>query len=180
MSPARFEVRPLGRGGPSRSEAQQHPGERELRFEDLRLWSGTHSRSANDGLRLDSILSRPRDYAHLAEVRRRGGHLERRLHLRRDARGQAAVPWKRPCQPILHHHGALGTPPDDVINTIASENVSSHAGFTCTSISLIVQDFEIRQVSAQAGAPALEDQVQECRSFRYVIANGGSMRFPPS
>ena len=72
----------------------------------------------------------------------------------------------------------LGTPPDDVINTIASENVSSHAGFTCPSSSLIVQDFEIRQVSAQAGAPALEDQVQECRSFRYVIANGGSNEVP--
>jgi len=72
----------------------------------------------------------------------------------------------------------LGTPPDDVINTIASENVSSHAGFTCPSSSLIVQDFEIRQVSAQAGAPALEDQVQECRSFRYAIANGGSNEVP--
>jgi hypothetical protein len=73
----------------------------------------------------------------------RSGHLEHGLHFRRDARGQATLPGKdrelwlcAPTtakdrqtdpryrrQPVFHHHRAPRHTPDDVIQTIASENV---------------------------------------------------------
>lgn len=65
---ARPEIRPLRRRRPPRLEAQQHSGQRELRLEDLRLWSGSYSRSSDDRLRFDKILQSPRDHAHLAKV----------------------------------------------------------------------------------------------------------------
>lgn len=54
----------------------------------------------------------------------------------------------------------LGTPPDDVINTIASENVS-RASFvrSDTSVTDSLADPEIRQISAQAGASTPGDKV---------------------
>ena len=55
----------------------------------------------------------------------------------------------------------LGTPPDDVINTIASENVSLRQSELCALCMLITcdTDVEIREVTAKAGAPAPEEQV---------------------
>ena len=47
----------------------------------------------------------------------------------------------------------LGTPPDDVIETICSENVSNHrigATFQVPSLLTLTTDFAIRQVSPQA------------------------------
>lgn len=63
------QVRPLGRCCPSRPEAQQHPGQRELRLEDLRLRLGTDSGSPDDGIRVNPVLPRSGDHAHVAEVR---------------------------------------------------------------------------------------------------------------
>lgn len=70
------------------------------------------------------------------------GHLEHRVHFRRNAGGQATVPRQRPfvtCRYLSDDHALaypytdvnqfsiitelLGTPPDDVIQTICSENV---------------------------------------------------------
>ena len=74
----------------------------------------------------------------------------------------------------------LGTPPDDVINTIASENVSCPPPLSLLARSSSclsqppraeanpVPDLAIRQVSPQARATALEEQVQERRPLGYV------------
>lgn len=50
------------------TETIKHFGQRELRFEDLWLWSRSSSRPPNDGLCLDEVLSSAWDHAHLAEV----------------------------------------------------------------------------------------------------------------
>lgn len=58
----------------------------------------------------------------------------------------------------------LGTPPDDVINTIASENVSCPSRASLSRGELIrAIDATICPVSPEARAAALEEQVQECR-----------------
>lgn len=53
----------------------------------------------------------------------------------------------------------LGTPPDDVINTIASENVGVPIRCRLWNPMLTDIDTTLRQVSAQEGATAAEDQV---------------------
>jgi hypothetical protein len=65
----RAQVCPLRRRCPSRSQAQQHLGQRELRFEDLRLRSGPYSRPPDDWLCLNEILQSPGDYAYMAKIR---------------------------------------------------------------------------------------------------------------
>ncbi len=66
----------------------------------------------------------------------------------------------------------LGTPPDDVIQTICSENVrnrypgvSNCRGLVLTPFPEI--DFTVRQVTTEARASAVGDQIQKCRSGRY-------------
>lgn len=61
----------------------------------------------------------------------------------------------------------LGTPPDDVIQTICSENVCfyDHTGKVRAHAD-ILQDLEIRSVTPETRAAALEQQVQERRSSR--------------
>ena len=59
----------------------------------------------------------------------------------------------------------LGTPPDDVINTIASENVSPLSRSLGAEQNLIViTDSSLRPVFAEAGKAASSQQVQERRS----------------
>lgn len=56
----------------------------------------------------------------------------------------------------------LGTPPDDVINTIASENVRlPRPGFACQVSVLTFLDTTLRQVTPEAGATAAKVQVHE-------------------
>ena len=58
----------------------------------------------------------------------------------------------------------LGTPPDDVIETICSENVSNHgigATFQVGSLLTLTTDFAIRQVSPQARTSTPRHQIQE-------------------
>lgn len=63
----------------------------------------------------------------------------------------------------------LGTPPDDVINTIASENVRLPLGpFRASTTDWIHADFEIRQISAQAREATPQEQVQECGPDGYA------------
>lgn len=59
----------------------------------------------------------------------------------------------------------LGTPPDDVISTICSENVRHQRQRAWEErADKRDTDFTIRAISAQARAPAIEEQVQERRS----------------
>ncbi len=66
----------------------------------------------------------------------------------------------------------LGTPPDDVINTIASENVCSLGQKLPSSRSRRLTcnlDPEICQVSPPPREAAPQEQIQECRSDRSVF-----------
>lgn len=109
---------------------------------DLRLWARPHSRSPDDRLRLHALLSSPGNYAYMAEIRRSRWHLEHRLYFCRNARGQTSFPRKGPYVIPFFMYSILkwphldvnqfsiitellGTPPDDVIDTICSENVRS-------------------------------------------------------
>ena len=67
---ARTQIRSFCRRSSPRFEAKQHTSERELRLKDMRLWPRPYPRPSNDGLCVDTILPRPRDYAYLAKVRR--------------------------------------------------------------------------------------------------------------
>lgn len=59
----------------------------------------------------------------------------------------------------------LGTPPDDVIHTIASENVRIGNCCDCAFADKML-DVEIRSIASKAGEATLEGQVQKCRSSR--------------
>jgi p38 MAP kinase len=60
----------------------------------------------------------------------------------------------------------LGTPPDDVIQTICSENVRTLPGYThICLLNLLTHDLTditIRSVSPEAGTTAIGEQIQEC------------------
>lgn len=61
----------------------------------------------------------------------------------------------------------LGTPPDDVISTICSENVSWHHNMGKVIVRLLTDytvDPQICAILAKEGAPASQEQVQERRS----------------
>lgn len=66
----------------------------------------------------------------------------------------------------------LGTPPDDVIQTICSENVSilhpPRQGVEISRLTPGSVDSEIRAVSSKARASTAQEQVQERRPARYV------------
>jgi serine/threonine protein kinase len=86
---ARAQICPFGRSGPPRfgtfkpfarvctraqryvanTETVQHPGQRELRSQDLRFWPGAATRPPDDGLRLYALLPGTRDHVDLAEIR---------------------------------------------------------------------------------------------------------------
>lgn len=66
--PARSEIRPLGGSRPPRPEAQQHPCERKLRLENLRLRSCPYTRPTDDWLRIDEVLPSAGDHAHMAKI----------------------------------------------------------------------------------------------------------------
>jgi len=61
----------------------------------------------------------------------------------------------------------LGTPPDDVIETIASENVGVKY-LELLKISADLADPPLCEVTPQARAAAAQESVQECRTGRYV------------
>jgi p38 MAP kinase len=56
----------------------------------------------------------------------------------------------------------LGTPPDDVIHTIASENVREAGARRLGDCANEFTDLEIRPIPPQARTPAIKGQVQEC------------------
>ena len=62
----------------------------------------------------------------------------------------------------------LGTPPDDVISTICSENVSSAEVPSDTSkdTHYVCADSKIRAIATEARPTAIEEQVQERRPTR--------------
>jgi hypothetical protein len=60
----------------------------------------------------------------------------------------------------------LGTPPDDVIQTIASENVSFETSRIFTRKSADLLDSPICAESAKEGEGALRDEIPERRPFR--------------
>lgn len=59
----------------------------------------------------------------------------------------------------------LGTPPDDVIHTIASENVRIDNSCDWAFADKML-DLEIRSITSKAGETTPEGQVQKCRSSR--------------
>lgn len=63
----------------------------------------------------------------------------------------------------------LGTPPDDVIHTIASENVRCNGGNVLWLHADYHIDLEIRAIASKAREKTFEGQVQKCRSVRYVF-----------
>jgi p38 MAP kinase len=75
----------------------------------------------------------------------------------------------------------LGTPPDDVINTIASENVScsSNRLFCNSSLTFVSLDAAICQIVAPARTPTTDEQIQERRCFRYVLVLVMQLVYPP-
>ena len=65
----------------------------------------------------------------------------------------------------------LGTPPDDVIQTICSENVRDPIkGVLFKVIKLTTIDSKICSISTKAGATTIDKQIQECGSRRYLSA----------
>ena len=58
----------------------------------------------------------------------------------------------------------LGTPPDDVIQTIGSENVSSGLSDCATWLLTLMLDLTICAITTQARASTIDEQVQERRS----------------
>lgn len=63
----------------------------------------------------------------------------------------------------------LGTPPDDVIQTICSENVRFAESLNSSRRALTgCIDSSIRPITSEARAAATKEQIQECRSTRYV------------
>ena len=118
---------------------------------DLWFWPRAHPRPSNDRLRFHTLLPRPGNYAHMAKVRRCGWYLEHRMHLCRDVGRKASLSREGPyvtgllcCRVVIPGcvrldvnqfsiiTELLGTPPDDVIETICSENVC----FFCVDPSL--------------------------------------------
>ena len=89
---------------------------------DLRLWSRPYPRPPNDGLRLYAILPRARNHVDMAKVRC-GRYVL--LFAPADARLSPLFPGKDHVNQFSIITELLGTPPDDVIQTIASENVST-------------------------------------------------------
>ena len=120
---------------------------------DLRLWSRPYPRPPNDGLRLYAILPRARNHVDMAKVRcgryvllfapadavcrsRRSALLWMRTNNAVDIwstgcifaemlEGKPLFPGKDHVNQFSIITELLGTPPDDVIQTIASENVST-------------------------------------------------------
>jgi serine/threonine protein kinase len=66
----------------------------------------------------------------------------------------------------------LGTPPDDVINTIASENVRAPVGGESMLGQMLTRepDPTIRQVAPSPREATPQEQVQERRRYGYVVA----------
>lgn len=62
----------------------------------------------------------------------------------------------------------LGTPPDDVIHTICSENVSSSLYLDAYIWRLYVTDFEIRSIASKKRKATFVAEVQERRPPRWV------------
>jgi len=85
------EIRPLSRRRPPRLKTLQHPRERKLWPKNLRFRLSPHSRPPNDRLRLHTLLPSPRNHAHMAKVRYRGGYLECRLYFCRDVGGETPL-----------------------------------------------------------------------------------------
>ena len=61
---------------------------------DLWFRPRPHPRPPNDRLRLHTLLPRPRNYAHMAKVRRCGWYLEHWMHLCRDVGRKASLSWE--------------------------------------------------------------------------------------
>ena len=115
---ARAQVRSHRERVPPRPEAQEHPGQRGLQAQDLRLWPGATGVSRQrtddrflDGLRRHQVVPRPgavRELLH--EVHPRDRHMEHRLHLRRDPERPTAVPGQERGSPVGDHHRPAGHP----------------------------------------------------------------------
>lgn len=105
---ARFQICTFGRCRPSRSQAKQHPRQRKLRSQNLRLRISPGAGTTNDRLCLDEILSSTRDHAHVETIQRESRSLECWVHLCRNDDGSTAVLGEESYRPVLCHYTASG------------------------------------------------------------------------
>jgi hypothetical protein len=104
LHPARSQIHPFSRCRPPRPQTEQHPNQRELRSQNLRLRSSPRQGIPNDRLRFHKILPGTRDHAHLATIYRKGRYLECGLYLCRNDTGTTALPGQKSRRSVLRDY----------------------------------------------------------------------------